>query len=94
MKDKVLETIISAGAENIARALRNYSGEPMTCRIRVETRQNKEGQPDVYGIRVRYKKTHVLIQDKNTEVFYTIDRDGREVITKTEALKNDTQVES
>lgn len=91
MKDKVLETIISAGAENIARALRNYTGEPMTCRIRVETRQNKDGQPDIYGIRVRYKKSHALILDNNTEIFYTEEQDGREVIAKTEALRHDTQ---
>ncbi len=91
MKDKVLETQITAAVESIARALRNYSGRTMSCKIYVETRMSSKDGNDAYGIRVRQKNPHLQIVETSKEIRYTFnDRDG-EVIIRTEALPNDIQ---
>ena len=84
MKDKVLETVITQSAEHIARALRNYSGEPMVCKIYVETRMHAHDGGDAYGIRVFFKKNRTLLMEPAGEVQYVTQEDGSEAILRTE----------
>lgn len=91
MKDKILETKVTAAVEIIARALRAYTDRPMSCRIYVETRIPAKNGGDAYGIRCRQKRPYVPIMEKVNDITYTIDADGCELILKTEAVENDTQ---
>ena len=91
MKDKILETVITKCAETMARALRSYSGESMTCRIYIETRMHEHEGGDAYGYRVRYKPTQCEILDKANQIHYMRDEEGTEKIRRTEEV-NDFQI--
>lgn len=55
MKNKTLYTEITKAAEDMAKALRNYSGAPMYCSVSIVTRdsiQDEKEAPDVYTLRV------------------------------------------
>lgn len=84
MKDKVLETVVAQSVEHIARALRNYSGEPIGCHVYVETRMNSHDGADAYSFRVFHKKGREIIVTKAGEVHYIIGDDGSEMIRRTE----------
>ena len=84
MKDKILETVITKCAETMARALRSYSGESMTCRIYIETRMPEHEGGDAYGLRVRYKPTQAEILEGANVIRYMEGPDGTELIRRTE----------
>ena len=91
MKDKVLKAEITTAVEHIARALRNYSGNTMSCRIYVETRAAAHDGNDTYSVWARQKYPHTTIFDASNEIQYAFDKINGEVIIRTEALPNDTQ---
>ena len=90
MKDKILKTEISAACERIARALRQYSNEPMTCEIFVVTRDSEPIQDsDFYSIEVSFagKDTeNVDIINQGVKVAYSFDPHEGEKIRNTEVI--------
>ena len=84
MKKKVLETVIAQSVEHIARALRNYSGEPIGCHVYIETRMKSHDGGDAYSFRTYRNKDREIIVTKAGEVHYIIGDDGSEMILKTE----------
>ena len=90
MKDKILKTEISAACERIARALRQYSNEPMTCDIFIETRDSEPiKDSDFYSMTVSFGGENVENVDiikQGARVTYQFDRFEGEKIRKTEIL--------
>lgn len=56
MKDKLLKTDITKAVESLAKALRDYSGEPMYLRLTIfsrDTSMTKDGKvPDYYDVHI------------------------------------------
>lgn len=90
MKDKILKTEISAACERIARALRQYSNEPMTCEIFVVTRDSEPIQDsDFYSMEISFGGENVENVDiikQGTRVTYLFDRFEGEKIRNTEII--------
>lgn len=84
MKDKILETTISNACETITKALRNYSKEPLTLVIHIDTRETvPEKGTDFYSFDIRDPKGY-LIMDLGMRVAYCWDeQNGQEVIRET-----------
>lgn len=90
MKDKILKTEISAACERIARALRQYSNEPMTCEIFVVTRDSEPIQDsDFYSMEISFggeNAENVDIIKQGARVTYLFDRFEGEKIRNTEVI--------
>ena len=90
MKDKILKTEISAACERIARALRQYSNEPMTCEIFVVTRDSEPIQDsDFYSMEISFggeNAENVDIIKQGARVTYLFDRFEGEKIRNTEII--------
>lgn len=90
MKDKILKTEISAACERIARVLRQYSNEPMTCEIFVATRDSEPiKDSDFYSMTVSFggeNAENVDIIKQGARVTYQFDRFEGEKIRNTEIL--------
>lgn len=90
MKDKILKTEISAACERIARALRQYSNEPMTCDIFIETRDSEPIQDsDFYSMEISFggeNAENVDIIKQGARVTYLFDRFEGEKIRNTEVI--------
>lgn len=90
MKDKILKTEISAACERIARALRQYSNEPMTCEIFVVTRDSEPIQDsDFYSMEISFggeNAENVDIIKQGARVTYLFDQFEGEKIRNTEII--------
>lgn len=90
MKDKILKTEISTACERIARALRQYSNEPMTCEIFVVTRDSEPIQDsDFYSMEISFggeNAENVDIIKQGARVTYLFDRFEGEKIRNTEIV--------
>ena len=90
MKDKILNTEITAACERIARALRQYTDKPMTCEVIVETHDGEPVQDtDFYSIEVSFagKDTeNVDIINQGVKVNYSFDPHEGEKIRNTEVI--------
>lgn len=91
MKDKILKTEVTAACERIARALRQYSNELMTCEIFVETHDSEPIQDsDFYSMTVTSEGVknaeNVDIMKQAVKVTYTFDQFEGEKIRNTEIL--------
>ena len=97
MKDKILKTEISAACERIARALRQYSNEPMTCEIFVKTHDSEPTQDsDSYSMTVSFggeNAENVDIIKQGARVTYQFDRFEGEKIKNTEIIFGGTEDE-
>lgn len=97
MKDKILKTEISAACERIARALRQYSNEPMACEIYIATRDSEPIQDsDFYSMTVSFggeNAENVDIIKQGTRVTYQFDRFEGEKIKNTEIIFGGTEDE-
>ena len=84
MKNKILETDVSAALDTIARALRNYSGESLTCHLFVETREKvPEEGTDFYAFEVRKKDEVIYELGRRVAYCWDDDNGGNEVIRET-----------
>ena len=90
MKDKILNTELTAACERIARALRQYTDKPMTCEVIVETHDAEPLQDtDFYSLEVSFagKDTeNVDIINQGVKVTYSFDPHEGEKIRKTEVI--------
>ena len=90
MKDKILKTEISSACERIARALRQYSNEPMDCEIYIRTRDSEPIQDsDFYSMTVSFggeNAENIDIIKQGARVTYLFDRFEGENIKKTEIV--------
>lgn len=90
MKDKILKTEVTAACERIARALRQYSNEPMTCELFVETHDSEPIQDsDFYSMTVSFggkEAENVDIMKQGVRVTYIFDQFEGEKIRNTEIL--------
>jgi len=92
MKDKVLYGEVMKAAENLARALRAYTGEPMNCILSIFTRDQNvrtpgdpQGIPDYYSVLIRSAECEHY--DDSTlkavrKIYYCDDDFGNEKIMK------------
>lgn len=92
MKDKVLYGEVMKAAENLARALRAYTGEPMNCILSIFTRDqdvrtpdDPQGIPDYYSVLIRSAECEHY--DDSTlkavrKIYYCDDDFGNEKIMK------------
>lgn len=92
MKDKVLYGEVMKAAENLARALRSYTGEPMNCILSIFTRDQNvrtpgdpQGIPDYYSVLIRSAECEHY--DDSTlkavrKIYYCDDDFGNEKIMK------------
>ena len=84
MKNKILETEVSASLETIARALRDYSGDGLTCHLFVETREKKpEFGTDFYAFEVRKDDEVLLELGRRIAYCWDDDNGGNEIIRET-----------
>lgn len=90
MKDKVLSSNVRKAVESLARALRNYTSEPMNCELSIYTRDttvktedDPDGIPDSYSVLIR--SSEVPRDEDSTfsevkKIFYSDDEFGTEGI--------------
>ena len=84
MKDKILETEISNACEAIAKALRNYTNEPLTCCIQIDTREAiPEKGTDFYSFDIVDPKGDVIMELGMRVAYCWDDNNGQEVIRET-----------
>lgn len=84
MKDKILETEISNACETIAKALRNYSKEPLTLVIQIDTREAvPEKGTDFYSFDISNPKGDVIMELGMRIAYCWDDNNGQEVIRET-----------
>ncbi|MBR3279922.1 MAG: hypothetical protein IKG01_13635 [Lachnospiraceae bacterium] len=83
MKYKLLETELMTAAENIAKALRTYTGEPLACDVFVESRE-KAGS-DFVAITVSYNSEdeHGQVINKGERIIYSFNDFEGDAILKT-----------
>ena len=85
MKKKILETEISSACETIAKALRNFSNEPLSLIINIDTREAvPEKGTDFYSFDITDPKGDVIME-LGMRIAYCWDdeRGGIEVIRET-----------
>lgn len=84
MKDKILETIISDACETIAKALRNYTNEPLTCCIQIDTREAiPEKGTDFYSFDIVDPSGDAILELGRRVAYCWDDNNGQEVIRET-----------
>lgn len=87
MRDKILKTEIAAAAERIARALRAYSGQPMSCDLYVVSHNTSPDDNDFYSIEVSIDgEESVNIIKQGAEITYSFDRFEGEKIKSTKII--------
>ena len=83
MKDKLLQTEIMTASENIAKAMRSYTGKSMACEIFIETRETKpEDDTDFVAIKCTWNSEDEdgTIFDKGERIYYSFtDREGYQI---------------
>ena len=87
MKDKILRTQLVKACEDIAKALRSYTGEnqPLYCDITIATRKYAD-MHDKIDIFVSAPGCRDYVVDYSEKVIYTFDNRHGELILKTERL--------
>lgn len=93
MENQILYTEITKAVEDIAQAIRKFSGESIFCNISVVSREKEVGEPDSYTIKVHVNQKDLPLV--LSEAGYII-RDENDRIAKIErtlgGFKNDTQI--
>ena len=84
MKNKILETTISNACETITKALRNYSKEPLSLVIQIDTREAvPEKGTDFYSFEISDPKGDVIMDLGMRVAYCWDDNNGQEVIRET-----------
>ena len=88
MRDKILKTEIAAAAERIARALRAYSGQSMSCDLYVVSHNTSlPGDNDFYSIEVSIDgEESVNIIKQGAKITYSFDAFEGEKIKSTKIV--------